>query len=223
MFPFCGHFCRVSHQQSSSNKFKDFKTEYCGIQIETFEFTTVVYWRMKKLTRKPKFELHEKYSQGTQKFVRFRWFFELCEFELKEFSCKSLLVNSKGTKECVQFRWLLELQEFELHEFNCRLVRLVVTCSNRRCCMSSKAFSIDKILLNSVFPIIAASKYTLKPINSCIETWFQIFSQITKKAQKWVYSYQSRILLLHLNICFIAYYCVILIGSDHLSVCWSGY
>ena len=67
---------------------------------------------------KLKFELHdEKYVQGTQKFVWFRWFFELCELELKEFSCKSLLVNSEGTDEFV--RWFFELQEFELHEFNC--------------------------------------------------------------------------------------------------------
>ena len=56
------------------------------------------------------------------------------------------------------------------------------------------------ITLNSIFPIIVpAGKYTLKPINSCIKTWFQIFPQITKKAQKWVYSYQSRISLLSLN------------------------
>ena len=40
----------------------------------------------------------EKYDQGTEKFVQFRWFFELCKFELNEFSCKVLLVNSEGTK-----------------------------------------------------------------------------------------------------------------------------
>ena len=74
MLPFYGHIYRVSHQQSNSNKFKDFKTfQYYGIRIETFELTTVVYRRMKKVTPKPKFELHdEKYVQGTQKFVRFR-------------------------------------------------------------------------------------------------------------------------------------------------------
>ena len=39
MLPFCDHFYRVSHQQSNSNKFKNFKTfEYYGIRIETFEF-----------------------------------------------------------------------------------------------------------------------------------------------------------------------------------------
>ena len=106
MFPFCGHFYRVSHQQSNSNKFKHFETfEYYGIRIKTFELTTVVYRRMKKLPPKPKFELHdEKYFQGTQKFVRFILFFELCEFELKEFSCKSLLVSFEGTEEFVRFR-----------------------------------------------------------------------------------------------------------------------
>ena len=69
------------------NKFKDLKTfEHYGI-------------------RKPKFELHdEKYVQGAQKCVRFRWFYELCQFELKEFSCKGLLVDSEGTKELVRFR-----------------------------------------------------------------------------------------------------------------------
>ena len=74
------------------------------------------------MTPKPKFELHdEKYVQGTQKFVRFRWFFELCKFELKEFSCKGLLVNCEGIEKLVQFRWSFELQEFELHTFNCVL------------------------------------------------------------------------------------------------------
>ena len=55
--------------------------------------------------------------QVTRKFVRFRWFFELCEFELKEFSCKGLLVNSEGTKEFVRLRWSFELRQFVLHEF----------------------------------------------------------------------------------------------------------
>ena len=74
IFPFCGHFYRVSHQRLNSNKFKDFKTfEHHRIRAETFELTTVVYRRMKKLTSKPKFELHdEKNVQETQKFVRFR-------------------------------------------------------------------------------------------------------------------------------------------------------
>ena len=50
MLPFCGHFYRVSHQQSNSNKFKDFQTfEYYGIRIETFELTMAEYRRMKKL------------------------------------------------------------------------------------------------------------------------------------------------------------------------------
>ena len=42
MLPFCGHFYRISHQQSNSNKFKDFETfYYYVIQIETFEITVV--------------------------------------------------------------------------------------------------------------------------------------------------------------------------------------
>ena len=81
---------------------------------------------MKKLDSETKIRLHdEKYVQGTQKFVRFRWFFELCEFELKEFSCKGLIVNSEGTKEFVWFRWSFELQEFELHEFNCTIFKII--------------------------------------------------------------------------------------------------
>ena len=49
MLPFCGHFYRVSHQQSNSNKYNDFKTiEYYGIPIETFELTTAEYRRIKK-------------------------------------------------------------------------------------------------------------------------------------------------------------------------------
>ena len=43
----------------------------------------------KNETAKPKFQLDDKkYVQGNQTFVRFRWFFELCEFELKEFSVR---------------------------------------------------------------------------------------------------------------------------------------
>ena len=50
MLPFFGRFYRVSHQQSDSNKFKDFKTfEYYDIRIETFKLTTVEHQRMKKL------------------------------------------------------------------------------------------------------------------------------------------------------------------------------
>ena len=40
------------------------------------------------------------------------------EFELKDFSCKGLLVNSEGTEKFVRFRRSFELQKFELHEFN---------------------------------------------------------------------------------------------------------
>ena len=118
---FCGHFYRVSQPQSNSNKFKDFKTfEYYDIRIETFELTTVAYRRMKELVSKTKIRITWwKIRPGNPKLVRFKWFFELCEFELKEVSCKCLLVNSVGTKEFVRFRWSFELQEFELHEFNC--------------------------------------------------------------------------------------------------------
>ena len=60
---------------------------------------------------------------------------------------------------------------------------------------------IIKLFLNLIFPIILlAGKCTWKPINSCIRTWFEISPQLTKKTQEWVYSYQSRILLLSLNI-----------------------
>ena len=58
MLPFCGHFYRVSHHQSNSNKFKDFKTfEYYGIRIETFEITTVEYRKMKKLDSERKIRI----------------------------------------------------------------------------------------------------------------------------------------------------------------------
>ena len=58
MLPFCGHFYHVSHQQSNSNKFKDFKTfEYYGIRIETFELTTVEYRRMKKIDSETKIRI----------------------------------------------------------------------------------------------------------------------------------------------------------------------
>ena len=75
---------------------------------------------MKKLDSETKIRITWwKIRPGDPKFVRFRWLFELCEFELKEFSCKSLLVNSQGTEEFVRFRWSFELQEFELYEFDC--------------------------------------------------------------------------------------------------------
>ena len=42
----------------NSNKLKDFKTfEYYGIQIETFELTTVEYRRMKKLDSETKIRI----------------------------------------------------------------------------------------------------------------------------------------------------------------------
>ena len=58
MLLFCGHFYRVSHQQSNSNKFKDFQTfEYYGIRIETFELTMAEYRRMKKLDSQTKIRI----------------------------------------------------------------------------------------------------------------------------------------------------------------------
>ena len=58
MLPFCGHFYRASHQQSHSNKFKDFKTfKYYGIRIETFELTMAEYRRMKKLDSETKIRI----------------------------------------------------------------------------------------------------------------------------------------------------------------------
>ena len=58
MIRFCGHFYRVSHQQSNLNKFKDFKTfEYYGIRIETFELTTEEYRRMEKLDSETKIQI----------------------------------------------------------------------------------------------------------------------------------------------------------------------
>ena len=51
-----------------------------------------------------------------------------------------------------------------------------------------------------IFPVIAPTvKSTLKPINSCIRTWFQISPHLTKQAQEWVYSHKTSILLLSLN------------------------
>ena len=126
MLPFCGHLYRVSHQQLNTNKFKIF--EYFGIWIETFELTTVEYRRMKKLDSEIKIWITWwKIRPGTKQFVWFRWFFELCEFKLKTFSCKGLLANSEGTEELVGFRW-----SFELHEFNCTskfLLRVILKLS----------------------------------------------------------------------------------------------
>ena len=58
MLPFCGHFYRVSQQQSNLNKFKDFQTfEYYGIRLETFELTTVEHRRMKELDSETKIRI----------------------------------------------------------------------------------------------------------------------------------------------------------------------
>ena len=58
MLPFCSHFYRVSHQQSNSNKFKDFKTfEYYGTRIKKFELTTVEHRMMKKLDSETKIQM----------------------------------------------------------------------------------------------------------------------------------------------------------------------
>lgn len=81
-----------------------------------------------------------------------------------------------------------------------KIVRLVVIWNNIQRFMPYQTFSIDKTLLNSIFPItVPLGKYKLKPINSFMRIFFQISPQLTKKAQEWVYFYQSRILLLSLN------------------------
>ena len=96
----CGHFYRVSHQQSNWHKFKDFKTfKYYGIRIETFRLTAVEY----RLWNQNSNYMMKNTSRGPKKFVWFRWFFELCEFELKEFFCKGLLVNSDRSEEFIRF------------------------------------------------------------------------------------------------------------------------
>ena len=96
MLPFYGHFYRVSHQPKIS--------KHLNI-MEKFELSTVEHRRIKKLDSKTKMRLIvEKYVQGIQKLVRCILFFELCEFELKEFPCKGLLVKYEGAKEFVRFR-----------------------------------------------------------------------------------------------------------------------
>ena len=58
MLPFCGHFYRVTYQQSNLNKSKDFKTfKYYGIRIETIELTIVEYRRIKKLDSETKIQI----------------------------------------------------------------------------------------------------------------------------------------------------------------------
>ena len=102
MLPFCGHFYRIGHQQPNSNKFKDFETlEYYGIRIEPFELTAVEKTRLRNQNLN---YIMKNTSRGPKKLVRFRRLFELWEFELKEFSCKDLLLNSEGTKEFVRIR-----------------------------------------------------------------------------------------------------------------------
>ena len=99
--------------------------------------------------------------------------------------------------------WLDSLYVCEVcfsHVIFNKIVRLVATCNIPQRCMSCPTFSIDKTLINSIFQIIVpARKNTLKSINGCIRTWFQISPHLTKKAQEWVYSYQTRILLLSLK------------------------
>ena len=81
------------------------------------------------------------------------------------------------------------------------------------CCV--RPFSIDQTILNSILSIIiAAVKYALKLINSCIRTWFQLSPQFIP-IKLGFYCY--------LLTCFIACYCAFLNESEHLSVSRSGY
>ena len=108
--------------------------------------------------------------------------------------------NSSISDAWLRSKYAPELYLSRVYFLQNRLLRLMTIYNNAQSCMSCKTYSIDQTLLNSIFSIIVpAGKYTLKLINSCIKTWFQIFPQITKKAQKWLYSYKSRISLLYLN------------------------
>ena len=118
MLPFCGHFYCVSHQQSNSNKFKDFKTfEYYGIRIETSEPTTVVeYRRMNKLDSETKIRI---IWWGPKNLFDLDDFSNYVSLNQRSFLEGILFLNSEGTKDAFRFRGSFELQEFELHEFNC--------------------------------------------------------------------------------------------------------
>ena len=92
-------------------------SNYMAFELKHLNLLELNIEGSKKYTPKPKFELHdEKYVQGSQKFVRFRWFFELCELELKEFFCKGLLVNSDRTEDLFRFRWFFELLDWFLYD-----------------------------------------------------------------------------------------------------------
>ena len=102
-----------------------------------------------------------------------------------------------------------------------RIIFNKTTCNNTQRCLLCKTSSIDLIRLNSIFPIVvAAVRYTLKSINSCIGAWFQLSPPSAKNTPEWAYSYQSKILLLSLYIFSNRTFLVVL---ELLSVCWSSY
>ena len=83
-----------SSSQPPTNKFKQIWFQNIGILWHsnwTVELTTVEYLRMKKLDSETKIRITWwEIRPRDQKFVRFRWSFELQEFELHEFNCKLL-------------------------------------------------------------------------------------------------------------------------------------
>ena len=71
-----------------------------------------------------------KNSSRDKQTVRFKWFIELCEFELQNFSYECLKRNVDGTHDFVRSIWFFELQEFEFHEFYCISLKLPLRSSH---------------------------------------------------------------------------------------------
>ena len=134
----------------------------------------------------------------------------LCEYK-QWFIAYSYFLNSSILDVWLDSKYASEVC-FSRVIFN-KIVRLVAIWNNIQRCMP---------LLNLISPItVSAGKYTLKPINSFIRTLFQISPQLTKKAQEWVYFYQSMVLLLSLKM--FSCYRAFLVSSKRLPVCWSSY
>ena len=65
-----------------------------------------------------------KIAQRTEKTFRFKWFLELYELELLEFSNETLIEKSGETIESARSKYIFELQKFEWHGYYCKVKRI---------------------------------------------------------------------------------------------------
>ena len=107
-FLLTSHFVSDYHQQLNSKKLWNLKTFEYSIALKHSILGIRIYYKLLRLWSNIRITWW-KSRPGDLRFFRFWWFFELFEFELKEFSSQGLLLNSEGTEEFVRFRWAFDL------------------------------------------------------------------------------------------------------------------